>query len=145
MKERSKPSTSIYTSESDLQTIQIAALIGKDLRPGDIVLLEGDLGAGKTTFVKGLAKGRGFDVDEVHSPTFNYLNLYGEIAHFDLYRIETLQQFMAMGFDEYLEKPYIACIEWPEILAPLQLERAIKVVLKHDKGMRSIGVMSEAD
>lgn len=146
MKERSNSSNSlfesrkVYASGSDLETIEIASSVAKELKSGDVVFLHGDLGAGKTTFVKGLAFGLGIDLDEVNSPTFNYLNLYETLAHFDLYRVETLDQFMMMGFDEYLESPYIACIEWPEILAPLNLQGVVRVALQHSEFGRVIEI-----
>jgi len=79
--------------------------------------LSGDLGAGKTQFVKGLARGLGITA-RVHSPTFSLVNIYAggrlTLFHLDLYRLETRQQILAAGLTEYLEPPGVTAIEWPE-------------------------------
>ena len=98
----------------------------------------GDLGAGKTTFVKGLASYFGIPEEVVLSPTFVYLNLYENIAHFDLYRLVGEEQFLSMGFDEYFETPFIACVEWPNILDKALPEETYWVTLTHHPAGREI-------
>lgn len=96
----------------------------QDTRGVQVVTFTGDLGAGKTTFVRNMAKALGV-VDTVISPTFTYFNVYhsadGRIVyHFDLYRIKSLAEFEAAGFFEYVYQPdSIVFIEWPEVVMPL--------------------------
>lgn len=104
-----------HQTTSPDETQALAARLARLLRPGDVVVLSGDLGAGKTTFVKGLALGLGIDPAEVVSPTFTLINEYpGEIwlFHFDLYRLEDGRELAELGFDEYLERGGICAIEW---------------------------------
>ncbi|HLB53142.1 MAG TPA: tRNA (adenosine(37)-N6)-threonylcarbamoyltransferase complex ATPase subunit type 1 TsaE [Chlamydiales bacterium] len=92
--------------------------VGSLVSPGDVLLLYGDLGAGKTTFVKGVASALGVE-SLVQSPTFTYLNVYeGKFPfyHFDLYRMKNAHDFFSMGFDEYLGVAGVALIEWAERL-----------------------------
>jgi tRNA threonylcarbamoyladenosine biosynthesis protein TsaE len=110
------------------------------LSPGDVVCLEGDLGAGKTTFVKGIASFFGICEEIVSSPTFIYLNLYEPIAHFDLYRLQGEEQFLSMGFDEYFAAPYIACVEWPNILKNSLPKSFFWITLKHHAEGREITI-----
>lgn len=105
-----------YTASTEEQTKDIACTIAEQLKPGSVIAFSGDLGAGKTTFIKYLAESLGVDKDLVTSPTFSYLNLYENIAHFDLYRLSGTEDFFLLGFDEYLRAPYIVCIEWAERL-----------------------------
>lgn len=106
-----------YLSSSRDETIAIGVQIGRGLKPGSIICLHGDLAAGKTTLVKGLAKGFGdYKEEEINSPTFVYLNVYEgkkTVYHFDFYRLTNPDEFIHMGFDEYLFSDGICCIEWP--------------------------------
>lgn len=118
-------------------TIGWGVRLGRSLKAGEIVLLFGDLGAGKTTLVKGIARGLGAADAEVCSPTFSYVNLYpGPIPlyHFDLYRLRDAEEFLAMGFEEMLFQGGICCIEWPERILPLLQEGATEVRLCHAGG-----------
>lgn len=96
---------------------------------GSVVALYGDLGAGKTTVVRGMV--RAFDsCARVSSPTFGYLNLYGEparVAHFDLYRLHNPEDFFAMGWDEHFGVIDLVIIEWAERLEHLLPETSIRV------------------
>lgn len=107
-----------YKTDSLEETIEIAARFGKKLPFGAVVLFSGDLGAGKTTFIKGLAIGAcDIPAADVISPTFSILNIYkGKkcLFHFDLYRMHNAEDFIAMGFEEYLYPDGITCIEWSE-------------------------------
>lgn len=105
-----------YISNSAADTEKIAFDLAKTLNAGDIILYEGDLGAGKTTFTKGLAKSLGIK-DVVTSPTFALVNeYYGGMSlfHFDLYRIETFDDLYAIGFFDYLDRGGIIAAEWSE-------------------------------
>ena len=96
--------------------------IARRFFPGSIICMFGDLGSGKTTFVKGLAQGLGADPEEVHSPTFVLLNIYqGRLAlyHYDFYRLESPDDIAAIGYDDFLYGEGVSLIEWSERFGPL--------------------------
>jgi tRNA threonylcarbamoyladenosine biosynthesis protein TsaE len=106
---------SFHSSGPD-QTKEIAALLALRLRPGDVVAMEGGLGAGKSEFVKGLAAALG-SPDDVTSPTYTILHCYSgkyEIRHFDLYRMEGGEDLQSVGFFDALDGSGIVVIEWSE-------------------------------
>lgn len=107
---------------SNEATIALGEMVGKNLRPGDILLLEGDLGAGKTTFAQGVAKGLGVD-EFVNSPTFVIINEYFSgrlpLYHMDLYRVEDESQLYDLGIEEYFFGNGVCLVEWPAIALPL--------------------------
>ena len=124
-------------------------LLGKALAialpTNTVVTLLGDLGAGKTTFVRGLAEGVGsIDSREVCSPTFTLLNLYHgkkTIYHFDLYRLPKTEEFYAAGFDEYFTAGGICCIEWAEKIASILPLETIQVSFVYlEEGTRQIEI-----
>lgn len=103
------------------ETEAIGAHFAGQLGPNDLVALTGDLGAGKTSFVKALASHLG-SLDLVQSPTYVYLQIYEAplpLFHFDLYRMRSADDFFAMGFEEYFFKGGIVLIEWPQIISSL--------------------------
>lgn len=118
--------------------------LARRLVPGDIVCLFGDLGAGKTTLVKGIAEGLGINKTLVNSPTFVLMNLYEgscPLYHFDLYRIENEQSLAGIGIDEFLYGEGISVIEWAERLGKVAPEEFITVKLQHrKKGGRTISL-----
>lgn len=97
------------------ETEKFASRFAKQLQKGDVITLDGDLGAGKTAFVRGLANGMGLS-DTVQSPTFTIVNEYrhGEMPlfHFDVYRIDSPDDMYDIGFDEYLYSEGVCAIEW---------------------------------
>ncbi len=106
------------TCQSEGETAALAARLAAALRPGDVVALHGDLGAGKTTFARALIRARLDDpAADVPSPTFTLVQTYeaGDtaIAHFDLYRVEDPSELMELGWDDALTDE-ICLIEWPE-------------------------------
>lgn len=103
----------VYFTSSSKETEELGKSFCKKLLAGDTVLLDGDLGAGKTVFTKGIAKGLGI-TDEVISPTFNILKEYGDgiLYHFDMYRIESEEELQNLGFEEYFDKDGICVVEW---------------------------------
>lgn len=118
---------SIFISTSREQTEAFAKEYAKTLRAGDVVLLDGDMGAGKTVFAKGVAEGLGID-EEVTSPTYAYMNDYdGRLFHYDCYRIESPEQAEALGLADYFDMGGICLIEWAQNIAPL-LPRVVKRV-----------------
>ncbi len=128
--------TELLSSEE--QTRAFAKEFAALLSPGDVVCLVGDLGAGKTTFVKGIAAYFGIPEESVSSPTFIYLHQYQHLAHFDLYRLQGEEQFLGMGFDEYFEPPFIALVEWPNILEKALPKNYYWVTLSHHRDGREI-------
>ena len=101
---------------TEADTMSLGRQIASKVKSSLILSLEGPLGAGKTCFVKGLADGLGIDCDEVSSPTFTLVHEYtgGRIplVHFDLYRLESEEELLPLGFEEYLGTPGIVAIEW---------------------------------
>lgn len=120
-------------SHSDIQTRHFGAQLGKVLEKNSVLCFFGDLGAGKTTFIKGLvAAVTSVPAEQVNSPTYSYLNIYnGELPvyHFDLYRLSDADDFLQMGFDEYFTAGGICCIEWSERIHSLLPKGAIQVIL----------------
>lgn len=104
-------------STSPAQTEAFGEEWGRQATAGQMVALSGDLGAGKTQWVRGLARGLGFS-GRVHSPTFSIVNIYSggrlTLFHLDLYRLETAAQIESAGLDEYLEPDGVSVIEWAE-------------------------------
>ena len=129
-------------SKSDLVTREAGENFGGTLKSGDVVCLTGDLGAGKTTFTKGIAKALGVPYEPV-SPTFNLVNAYdGEkmsLYHFDLYRLESTEDLYSIDFDDYLFSDGVCVIEWPEIAYPM-LDKYYNVNLEYDGEMRKITI-----
>lgn len=125
----------IITNSAE-ETIAFGERLGSQLKPNDVLCFFGDLGAGKTTFIKGIVLGAtGLAPEEVTSPTFAYLNIYGNtptVYHFDLYRLNSLDEFVSSGFEEYLFAGGMACIEWSEKIAPILPKHAIKLFLFHE-------------
>ncbi|MGN1340332.1 MAG: tRNA (adenosine(37)-N6)-threonylcarbamoyltransferase complex ATPase subunit type 1 TsaE [Oscillospiraceae bacterium] len=116
-----------YISRSPEETAGIANEIACGLRSGDIILYEGDMGAGKTTLTKGIAAALGI-TDPVTSPTFALVNEYPQgrlpLFHFDLYRIDSYDDLYAVGFFDYLDRDGIIAAEWSENIPGLEQELA---------------------
>lgn len=124
-----------FKSSSVKETIEFGRKFAEELKAGDVVCLEGDLGAGKTHFVKGIASGLGIDKEKVNSPTFTLINeYYGEIPifHFDCYRLKTIQEALEIGIEEYLYGEGVSVIEWPSKIKELIPEYAIQIEIKHE-------------
>jgi tRNA threonylcarbamoyladenosine biosynthesis protein TsaE len=104
-------------SHSPVETESLGETWGRTANKGLIIGLSGDLGAGKTQLVKGIARGLGITT-RVHSPTFTLVNVYGggrlTLFHLDLYRLETKEQILSAGIEEYLSPNGVAVIEWAE-------------------------------
>ncbi len=116
-----------YISKSIKQTLKIATNYAKTLKNGDVVLLEGEMGAGKTLFTKGLAKGLGI-CEQITSPTYAYMNDYdGKLYHYDCYRLTSGEDAEALGLTDYFYLDGICVIEWAENIASV-LPKNCKVV-----------------
>jgi tRNA threonylcarbamoyladenosine biosynthesis protein TsaE len=121
--------SAIWRSSSEAETREVAAGLARELEPGAVVLLSGDLGAGKTAFVRGLAEGLGLDPADVTSPTFTLVHEYSggrlPLIHVDLYRLEAAD-LAEIGLDEDLAVAGIVAVEWPERLTR-QIPGAIRI------------------
>ncbi|MBE7086717.1 MAG: tRNA (adenosine(37)-N6)-threonylcarbamoyltransferase complex ATPase subunit type 1 TsaE [Clostridiales bacterium] len=118
-----------YLSKSANQTENIAKEFAKTLKKGDVVLLSGDMGAGKTVFVKGVCKH--FDLDGVTSPTYAYLNVYGDfIYHYDCYRLSCGEDAERLGLTDYFNGDNICIIEWSENIEDALPENCKRVTIQ---------------
>ena len=109
----------MFISHSPAETEALGEQLGRTVAQGMVVALSGELGAGKTQLVRGLARGLGIS-SRVHSPTFTLVNEYGggrlKLFHLDLYRLETREQILSAGIEEFLSPDGVAVIEWAERL-----------------------------
>ena len=120
-----------YISNSAADTKKIAAELVNALNPGSVICMYGDLGAGKTAFVQGMAAALGID-EPVTSPTFTIVNeYYGKMPlyHFDVYRIGSSDEMFEIGFDEYIDGDGISVIEWAELIEDILPEDRINVTI----------------
>ena len=120
----------IFLSGSEKATISFAKEYAKTLRAGDVVLLNGSMGAGKTVFVKGVAQGLGIK-DEILSPTYAYMNEYdGKLYHYDCYRLTSGAQAEGLGLTDYFGGKGVCLIEWPQNIAEALPEDCKTVTIK---------------
>jgi tRNA threonylcarbamoyladenosine biosynthesis protein TsaE len=136
-----KATTKIVHSVSPDETHREGEKLGTILEKGDLLLLAGDLGSGKTCFVQGLAEGLGIK-QHINSPTYVYVHPYkrkrGDFFHIDLYRVTSVEKLRAIGVEDLLfDGSNIMAIEWPELILQnydcLSFRRIIHVQLKHEK------------
>lgn len=137
-------------------TIHVENIEGLPAAAGEFLSLMGDetvyafrgeMGAGKTTFISALSQALGVDADEANSPSFAIVNEYRSgttaelIYHFDLYRLDNLEEVMDIGFEDYLDSGALCLIEWPEIVADILPDDTVWVDLRaNDDGSRDITV-----
>lgn len=129
-------------SKSIEETEEAAQSLAERLEPGDFIALEGDLGAGKTQFVRGLARGLGL-TDEISSPTFTILQIYNQgetpLHHFDLYRLEDSEDVINSGLEDTLFDPgAISVVEWSERITDLIPDHAWIVRIERSKELPPI-------
>jgi tRNA threonylcarbamoyladenosine biosynthesis protein TsaE len=113
-----------WVSPSPEHSLQAGEALGRLLRPGDFLALFGELGSGKTLFVRGVAAGLGCAPEQVHSPSFTLVNEYAcgdagagpgrRLAHIDLFRIRSEDEVPGIGWDEYVGSRYVVAVEWAE-------------------------------
>ena len=128
--------TGVYNVNSVEETWELAKKLAAELKPGDIVCLEGDLGAGKTTFTQGLAAALGVS-GRVNSPTFCIVQEHRGahlLVHMDLYRLHGEDDVIAIGWEDYLAEGAILVVEWPERAGSLVPTNARHVVFTHLEG-----------
>ena len=137
----------LFVADSVEKTNSLGRELGSVMRAGDMIALSGELGAGKTTFVKALATGLGISEDDVSSPSYTLLNEYdGRIPmyHFDLYRLEGADDVDDLGFDEYMDGDGLAVVEWadvaPQILPSEYLEIKIMIKGKESRNLELKGI-----
>ena len=121
-----------FVSRSPAETRQLAARLGAGLEPGDVVALRGELGAGKTEFVRGLAAGLGVPEDAVASPSFALAYEYQgrlTLVHLDLYRLAGLSPELLPDLEDYLTGPQVVAVEWAERLGNLLPSEHLDVFL----------------
>ncbi len=137
-------------------TIHVENIEGLPAAAGEFLSLMGDetvyafrggMGAGKTTFISALSQALGVDADEANSPSFAIVNEYRSettaelIYHFDLYRLDNLEEVMDIGFEDYLDSGALCLIEWPEIVADILPDDTVWVDIRaNDDGSRDITV-----
>lgn len=143
-------SSQVLESFSPEDTFALGVSIGQKCRPGDVLILNGDLGVGKTLFSKGL--GKGLEVDEpISSPTFTVLQIYDSgrlpFYHFDVYRIADIEEMDEIGYEDYFYGQGVCLIEWANLIEELLPEKTIAITIEKDleKGFdyRKIIVESE--
>jgi len=134
--------TGIQTSSSEAETREMAKALGQKLKPGDVVALYGELGSGKTQFVKGICDAFGVQ-SQVSSPTFVIFHRYdgtsGEgkelfLYHFDLYRVDSSEEIYDLGYEEFFFGDAICVVEWAERLEKLLPEDRYDVRLDFGEG-----------
>ena len=121
---------------SPAETERAGLLLGERLRPGDVVLLTGELGAGKTTFVRGVAQGTGSKAD-VASPTFQLVRIYAgrvQLAHVDLYRVENNAELRDLGLEELADRGAVV-VEWGDRMV---VDAAARIHIEHLGGDRRL-------
>ena len=137
-----------YLTNSPEETEKVGEALGKILAPGTVIAYRGDLGAGKTAFTRGLARGLGCG-ERVTSPTYTIVNEYLDgrmpLFHFDMYRLESADDLWDIGWEDYLERGGVCAVEWSENVADA-MEGAITVCIqKLGEDSRKITITGGAD
>ena len=130
---------STFSTHSAEETTELGRHLAAELKPGSIVLLRGDLGAGKTTMVKGIAEGfRAAKAEDVTSPTFTLIHEYRgpevTLYHIDLYRIDTQRELDTLALDDLMTAHSILLIEWGEKFERFAKERDVEIAIEHGGG-----------
>jgi len=137
-----------FETTSPEQTEELGRKIGAVLKPGDVISLDGDLGAGKTVITRGICAGMGLDPSDVQSPTFTIVNEYeGDIPlfHFDTYRLSGEDDFLASGLDEYFYRDGVCVIEWGSVIDGLLPEDTVRIGIYGSGSERKIVIDSKEE
>ncbi len=121
-----------FKSGSAEQTREFGRRLGGELQAGDVLLLRGELGSGKTVLVQGIAEGLGID-QRIPSPTFTLINEYAgrlPLYHCDFYRLQTQEELQELGLEDYLYGDGVTAIEWPERMGKLMPEDHLEIVME---------------
>ena len=125
----------VWDSFSEQETVQIAKNLAEQAKAGDVYCLSGDLGVGKTVFTKGFAKGLGI-LEPVNSPTFTIMQIYEEgnlpLYHFDVYRIEDVEEMEEIGYEDYFYGEGVCFIEWAELIKEILPKNCKKIKIEKD-------------
>tara|TARA_Y100000817_G_scaffold132787_1_gene103953 strand:+ start:268 stop:678 length:411 start_codon:yes stop_codon:yes gene_type:complete len=125
-------------------TMSIGFEFSQEIKAGDIIAIEGEIGAGKTTFIKGILKGLGYK-GNVNSPTYTLINEYqadSKIIHIDCYREKNINRWIDIGFIDYLNDNNIIIIEWPEYIRKILPSDTIDIYIKHiEESIREIKIL----
>lgn len=125
----------IYESFEEKDTFEFGKKFGTQVKSGDICLLHGDLGVGKTVFTKGFAQGLGI-TEPISSPTFTLIQEYGEgrlpLYHFDVYRIGDVEEMYDLGFEDYFYGEGVCLIEWADLVREILPEDCIRITIEKD-------------
>ena len=137
----------LTVTNSASETRALGERLAAGLRPGDTVILEGELGAGKSELARGIARGLGV-TETVTSPSFTILNVYESgrcpLYHFDWYRLESAEELYELGMDEYLGGDGIAVVEWPWVVEEVIPARRLRVIIRAlDENTRDIELVPE--
>lgn len=119
---------------NEAETLEFAKQFSGDLKPGNVVALSGELGAGKSVLARALMRSLGVKDKALPSPTYTIIQEYEgkecRIAHMDWYRLESVEELEAIGVREYFQKPWICLIEWPERASELLADSAIRIKMQ---------------
>ena len=122
-----------YVTNSPAETEALGQRLAERLQPGDVIAYTGDLGAGKTAFTRGLARGLGI-TERITSPTFTIVNEYQggrlPLFHFDMYRLGSSEELYEIGWEDYLARGGVCAVEWSEIVADALEEDCIRVDIR---------------
>ena len=134
----------IYHTKSAVETEALGEKLAGKLQGGEVIAFTGDLGAGKTAFTRGLARGLGI-TERVTSPTFTIVNEYEggrlPLFHFDMYRLSCSDELYDIGWEDYLARGGVCAVEWSEIVEDVLEADAIRVDIKNDGGdCRSVAI-----
>jgi len=125
----------ILDSLSEKETFQIAKELAEQSKPGEVYCLSGDLGVGKTVFTKGFAVGLGI-TEPVSSPTFTIVQIYEEgrmpLYHFDVYRIEDIEEMEEIGYEDCFYGEGVCLVEWAELIKEILPEKCKKILIEKD-------------
>ena len=136
----------VHITNSEEETNILASQLASKLLPGAIVLLNGDMGAGKSVFARGIIQSLGYN-GAVTSPTFTLMNEYPtepNVYHFDLYRLKSYDQLYDIGYDEYVYSDGISLIEWSEKMEHLLPENYVEIIIeKLDPSTRRITIIPD--
>ena len=132
-----------YITNSPEQTEAVGAALGAVLKPGTVIAYRGDLGAGKTAFTRGVARGLGA-AERVTSPTYTIVNEYlsGRLPlfHFDMYRLESSDDLWDIGWEDYLQRGGVCCVEWSENVADAMVDALCITIEKTGEDSRKITI-----
>ncbi len=132
-----------FITNSPIETEKVGEALGKALQPGSILAYEGDLGAGKTAFTRGLARGLGAK-EQVTSPTYTIVNEYLSgrmpLFHFDMYRLASSDDLWDIGWEDYLERGGVCAVEWSENVRDAMEDAIIVCIQKLGEEKRKITI-----